>query len=83
MITATKVKVSTSGSSQQITMPADFQFSADEVYVERNPHTGVVTISEKRPLPSMEELFALIEASKDEDWELDRDRSLPQEREFF
>ena len=78
-----KAKVFMTGRSQAIRLPAAFRFTTSEVYVRRDPVTGDVILS---TLPakkkSLDEIFAELDAAGvPQDFALDRDRSLPSERE--
>ena len=70
------------GRRQHVTIPAAFRFSTDEVYIERDPLSGVISLSEKPLRLSLEEIFAALDAAGAADFELDRDHSLPGEREW-
>ena len=48
MAKAAKARVFMNGRSQHVTIPAEFRFSTNEVYVQRDPQTGVVSLSESR-----------------------------------
>ena len=80
-----KARVFMSGRSQHVTIPAEFRFSTSEVYIERDPQTGVVHLSEKplRASPSMQEIFAALDAAGAADFEIKRDLSLPEDREWL
>jgi antitoxin VapB len=72
-----------SGRSQHVTIPAEFRFNAKEVYIQRDPKSGTLTLSEKPPRPPIEEVFArLDEAVIPDDFLLgdDRDRRPPEDR---
>ncbi len=47
-----KTRIFETAEGQAVEIPAEFEFSADEVYVERDPQTGALTLSEK-PLSEM------------------------------
>ena len=71
------------GRSQAVRIPAEYRFSTDEVYIQRDARTGALTLSEKPLRPSMDEIFAALDAAGAADFELERDLSLPVEREWM
>ncbi|GAB7141334.1 hypothetical protein RsTz2092_13080 [Deferribacterales bacterium RsTz2092] len=71
-------KVFMSGSSQAIRLPKKFRVDTNEVYISKED--GRLIISPK-PAMSWREFFATFEPCPD--FELERDNSLPQERELF
>ena len=82
MAQTAKARVFRNGRSQAVRIPAEFRFKTDQVYIERDERTGVVSLSEKPPRRSMEDLFARIDAEGPfEDFEIERDRRPPEERE--
>ena len=75
-------KVFRNGRSQAVRIPAEFRFKTDQVYIERDEATGAITLSEKPPFRSMADLFARVDAEGGfEDFEIERDRRPPEERE--
>jgi antitoxin VapB len=46
MSQATQTRVFMSGRSQHVTIPAEFRFSSDQVYVRRDPQTGDLILSQ-------------------------------------
>jgi virulence-associated protein VagC len=68
---------------QSVLLPEEFHLSKDRVYLKRDPQTGIISISERPFRPSLQEVFDAIEAARGEDFELDRDQSLPVERDLF
>jgi antitoxin VapB len=85
MATATKAKVFMSGRSQAVRIPLEFRFDTDEVNIRRDPQTGDVILSQEKPKdrPNWTEIFAMLDAAGfPDDFMDDRDKSLPQEREF-
>ncbi len=76
-----KAKVFKNGRSQAVRIPASFRFKSDEVYLEHNEETGVITLSEHPIRSSMADLFARIDATGGFDFELDRDMRPAEERE--
>lgn len=82
MTQAATAKVFRNGRSQAVRIPAEFRFKTDEVYIERDEATGVVTLSEKAlKRRSMADLFARVDAAGGFDFEVERDRRPPEERE--
>ena len=78
-----KARVFRNGRSQAVRIPAEFRFSSEEVYIRRDARTGVVSLSEKPFKLPAEELFRLLDEAGAADFELDRDTSLPVERDWF
>lgn len=75
-----KTRVFMSGRSQHVTIPAEYRFSVDEVYVRRDPATGDLTLSQAPG--SWDELFTAIDrAGFPEDFLADRKQGTPEERE--
>jgi antitoxin VapB len=62
MPTSVKARVFMSGRSQHVTIPAEFRFATDEVYVRRDPESGDLILSSapKR----WEEIFAALDAAE-------------------
>jgi antitoxin VapB len=76
-----KARVFMSGRSQAVRIPAEFRFSADEVYVRRDQQTGELILSEARPL-TWAEIFALIdEADFPAEFMADRRQGIAETRE--
>ena len=46
-----KARVFRNGRSQAIRIPAEFRFTTDEVYVERNSETGALTLTRSSSAP--------------------------------
>lgn len=77
-----KARVFKNGRSQAVRIPAEFRFKTDEVYIERNPETGAITLSEKPPRPSWDEIFKMLdEAGFPEDFMADREQGIAEDRE--
>jgi len=56
-----KTRVFMSGRSQHVTIPAEFRFTVDEVYVRRDPRSGDLILS---PAPrNWKEVFAALDAA--------------------
>ena len=80
MAHAAKARVFMSGRSQHVTIPAEFRFAADEVYIQRDVRSGVLSLSEKPLRLSMAEIFAKLDDAGAADFTLERDLSLPPDR---
>ena len=83
MQTIAKASVSTDGTHQQVTLPDEFRFSTNEVYVIRDAHTGGITLSEQPPRPSMAEILKALDEAGAADFVLERDMRLPEDRDLF
>ena len=83
MIQTTTAKVFRNGRSQAVRIPAEFRFKTDQVYIERDEATGVISLSEKPLHRSMDDLFARVDAEGGFDFEIERDRRPPEERELW
>ena len=78
----TKARVFMSGRSQHVTIPAEFRFTADEVYVRRDPKTGDLVLSEHAR--DLADIFAALDKIGVPDDFLspaERAQTPPQERE--
>jgi len=82
MATAQKARVFRNGRSQAVRIPAEFRFSTDEVYVERDSRTGALTLSEKPLRPSVDEVFRMLDEAGAADLVIERTGSLPVERDW-
>jgi len=81
MTQTVKARVFMSGRSQHVTIPAQFRFSTDEVYIRRDPQSGDVILSQT---PSWKEIFAMLdEAEIPKDFMADRDQGVLEERELL
>ncbi len=78
-----KARVFRNGRSQAVRIPAQFRFATEEVFVQRDSRTGALTLSEKPLGPTLKEIFAALDAAGAADFELQRDLSAPQEREWM
>jgi antitoxin VapB len=80
MTEARKARVFMSGRSQAVRIPAEFRFDTDEVYVRRDHQTGDLILS--RTPSSWGEIFAALdEAGIPEDFMVDRQQGVAEERE--
>jgi antitoxin VapB len=79
-----KVKITRKGASQSIDLPAAFGFESDEVYIQRDPKSGGVTLSEKPLKPTWNEVFEAFDAAAaaGERFEIERDFGPPREVEL-
>ena len=85
-IPAQKVQVLQHGPAQMIQLPTGYSFATDEVYIKRDPLSGGITLFEERPRPTSEEIQAMfdeLDAAGAGDFVLERDLSLPIERDEF
>ena len=83
MASTQKARVFRNGRSQAIRIPAEYRFTTDEVYVERDSKTGALTLSEKPLRPSLDVIFRDLDDAGAADFELDRDHSLPVDRDWL
>ena len=77
-----KARVFRNGRSQAVRIPVEYRFKSDEVYIHRDPQSGVVSLSEKPFRLPIEEIFAEFDAAGATSFEIERDLSSPPEREF-
>jgi antitoxin VapB len=75
-----KTRVFMSGRSQHVTIPAEFRFTTDEVYVRRDRRRGDLILS---PAPkNWQDIFAALDAAElPENFMEDRDQGAPDVRE--
>ena len=81
MAHSVKARVFRNGRGQAVRIPAEFRFAADEVYIQRDPATGALTLSEKPFRPSLDDVLRELDSAGATDFELQRDLSAPLERE--
>ena len=74
--TANKAQVIRSGRSQSVRLPTAIRFASNEVFIQRDEHSCVVTLSEKPLQPSLAQIFHELDEMKSSDYVLERD-SLP------
>ncbi len=75
-----KAKVFMNGRSQAVRIPAEFRFRSEEVFIARDPLTGNLILSEKRP--NWDTIFGALDAAGfAEDYLEDRPKDFPPERE--
>jgi antitoxin VapB len=78
-----KARVFRNGRSQAVRIPAEYRFKTDEVYIRHDPATGELTLSEKPPAPTLDEIFAKLDQAGAASFVLDRDPEPPVEREWM
>ncbi len=78
-----KARVFRNGRSQAVRIPAEYRFKSDEVYIHRDVVSGVVSLSEKPFRIPIEEIFAEFDAAGGADFVIDRDLSLPTDRDIL
>ncbi len=78
-----KARVFRNGRSQAVRIPAEYRFRTDEVYIRRNPSTGELTLSEQPLKPSLDEVYARLDAAGAADFVLERDAEPPVERDWM
>lgn len=80
MTQLSRAKVFMSGRSQAVRIPAEFRFTTDEVYVQRDPQTGDLILSQAPA--TWAEIFAAIDsASFGSDFLADREQGHSEQRE--
>jgi antitoxin VapB len=77
-----KARVFRNGRSQAVRIPAQFRFATEEVYIERDPRSGALILSEKPLRPSLDEVFRELDAAGAANLELERDSSPAVDREW-
>jgi antitoxin VapB len=78
-----KARVFRNGRSQAVRIPAEFRFTSDEVYIRQNARTGELTLSERPLTPSLDAIFARLDAAGAGEFELQRDPAPPLDRDWF
>lgn len=84
-----RVSVIEDGLGQAVVIPPEFRFSVDEVYIARDPQTGDLILSANPPQPSVppkvnwNEIFRKLDEAGSADFELERDLSPPEERDWL
>jgi len=76
-----KARVFMTGRSQAVRIPAEFRFTADEVYVHRDPQTGDLILSQAPPSTWAEVFAALDEAEFPNEFMSDRQQGTAETRE--
>jgi antitoxin VapB len=84
MASTQKARVFRNGRSQAVRIPAEYRFKTAQVYIERDDATGALILSEK-PLrrPSIDAVFAALDAAGAAGFALERDLSPPEDREWM
>lgn len=75
-----KARVFMSGRSQHVTIPAEFRFATNEVYVRRDPRSGDLILS-SAPKDWKAVFEALDAAGFPDDFMEDRNQGIPETRE--
>jgi antitoxin VapB len=77
-----KARVFMSGRSQHVTIPAEFRFATEEVFVRRDPRSGDLILS---PAPrNWKQIFAALDAAGfPEDFMEKRNQGEPEQRELL
>ena len=83
MASAIKARVFMNGRSQHVTIPVEYRFSTTEVYVQRDSHSGVISLSEKPFQPSLDDIYAALDDAGAADFIVERDPSPPVDREWI
>jgi antitoxin VapB len=78
-----KARVFQNGRSQAVRIPAEHRFKSSEVYLQCDPKTGVVSLSERPFRKPIEEIFAEFDAAGGAEFEIERDLSFAPERELL
>jgi antitoxin VapB len=82
MAHAEKARVFMSGRSQAVRIPAEYRFTAREVYIRRDPQSGDLILSESPG--DWDAIFAALDgAGVPDDFLVDRAQGLPQERDVL
>lgn len=76
-----KARVFRNGRSQAVRIPADYRFTVDEMYIERDPRTGALTLSEHPLRPPLDDLFDELDGAGAAGFNIDRDTRPPADRE--
>lgn len=80
MALMTKARVFMSGRSQHVTIPAEYRFTSDEVYVRRDPQSGDLILSQAPA--SWDEIYAALDsAGFADDFLSERAQGIPEIRE--
>lgn len=78
-----KARVFRNGRSQAVRIPAEYRFKGEEVYIRHNATNGELTLSEHPLKPSLDEIFAELDAAGAADFVIERDLSPSPERDLF
>jgi antitoxin VapB len=83
MASRQKARVFRNGRSQAVRIPAEYRFKTAQVYIKRDSATGALILSEKPLRPSLDAVFAALDAAGAAEFELDRDLSPPVKRNWM
>jgi len=78
-----KARVFRNGRSQAVRIPAEYRFKTEEVFIQRDPKTGGIILTEKAPRPSLDEIFRELDAAGSSEFELARDQTPPVDRDWM
>jgi antitoxin VapB len=78
----TTAKIFMNGRSQAVRLPKQFRVNTKEVYISRENDSIIITPKPEK-FNSREELEAFFTSISCPDFDLDRDMSPPQDRDFF
>ena len=78
-----KARVFRNGRSQAVRIPAEYRFKGNEVFIRHNARTGELTLSEHPLKPSLEEIFAELDAAGATNFVIEHDLSPSPERDLF
>jgi antitoxin VapB len=80
MTQTARARVFMSGRSQHVTIPAEYRFTADEVYVRRDPESGDLILSQAPA--NWDEIYAALDhAAFPDDFLANREQGVAEERE--
>ena len=75
-----KARVFMSGRSQAVRIPAEYRFTSNEVFIRRDPQSGDLILSQAPG--SWDEVYAALDkAAFPDNFLVDRNQGLPQERD--
>jgi antitoxin VapB len=80
---ARKARVFRNGRSQAVRIPVEYRFTTAEVYIERDPRTGALILSENPLSPSLDDIFRELDAAGASGFELERDLAPPVDRDWM
>lgn len=78
-----KTRVFKNGRSQAVHIPVEYRFKTNEVFIERNPQTGALILSEKPPRPSLRDIYRELDEAGASELQLERDLSPPVDRDWL
>ena len=74
-----KTNVVQTDGAQAVRIPDEFRFAGEQVYIRRDPKRGVLELSEKPFVPSLDEVFEMFDALDLSDFEIERAHDLPRD----